>query len=106
MASIDYHGKLKAANTGGKSLMHVLRHNDKDMRLKDNHSNTSLNKEMTERNVNLTGLTLEESRQKYENRRKELDVNLKKAPRKDRTEAFDLVAYPPEALQNYKESVE
>ena len=85
MASINFK-KLKSAS----SVKAMLRHCDSVERLKHEHSNQDINKDLTKENVNYTKLTYEQSCQRYDNRLKYLD-NLPGAnKRTDRVSCFGL----------------
>lgn len=81
MASCNYSGgKCK----GGTEAKAFLRHDERDMRLQDNHTNEHIDKNKTSQNTSVYGLTYKEMCEKYDNRIDELDRTTNRNKRKDR----------------------
>lgn len=85
MASINFK-KLKTAG----DVKAMLRHCELEERLKHEHSNKDINKELTENNVNYTKLTYAQSCERYDKMIKFLDSQPGANLRKDRVSCFGL----------------
>lgn len=85
MASINFK-KLKTAG----DVKAMLRHCESEERLKHEHSNKDINKELTENNVNYTKLTYAQSCERYDKMIKFLDSQPGANLRKDRVSCFGL----------------
>ena len=98
MASIHY-GKIKTAG----QVKAWLRHCETEQRQKREHRNGDIDKTKTEKNVNFTGWSYEESCKKYDQRIKELDETTNTNKRRDRITCFGLIISMPEGLSREEE---
>lgn len=94
MASVSFELKIKDVGT----LCAMIRHSDKEERLKHEHSNKEIDKSLTPNNLNHLGYSYTESKDKFLNRIHELDSTTNTNIRKDRVIAFGLEAPVPEGL--------
>ncbi len=106
MASVNY---LKCKSTGHAKAM--MRHSEKEERLKHDHSNPDIDKSCTEKNSSLYGLSYDEMCRKYDDRIRLLDETTNTNKRSDRVTMFSLSYSVPEGLpewleENFIEDVE
>ena len=95
MASVDFHCKCK----GGSDSKAIMRHNDKEERMKSDveHSNEHLDKAKTPFNLAYKNRSYEEVKLFYDKRILELDATTNTNKRKDRVTMFGLeIPRPPE----------
>ena len=85
MSSVNYK-KLK----GGTEVAAMLRHSDEIERIKHEHSNKEIDKNETEKNINIYNLNYKDSLEKYRKRVETLDKNGNRNKRKDRVTCFGL----------------
>ncbi len=88
-------GSLNAATCKQTQVIRLLAHCDKDLRLKAEHSNKHINKDLTYKNIQIGG-SYEEVRKRFEDTLAELDSRPKSNRRIDRTCAFALEGVLPE----------
>lgn len=93
MSSVNFK-KLKGA--GDVSAM--ARHSEKEERLRHNHSNQDINKELTNNNSSMFNLSYKDIIQKYKDRIEALDNTSNTNHRKDRVTCFSLEYSVPESL--------
>ncbi len=94
MSSINFE-KIKQ---NGKPVSSYIRHNDTQERLKHNHKNKDINKELTENNIDWRGINYVKAMERYNNRISELDKIEGQNKRKDRVTAFSLCLTIPEKV--------
>ena len=85
MASVNFK-KLKSAN----DVKAMLRHCDKEERLKHEHSNKEINKDLTYKNITFVKADYRATCKRFDNRIKTLDETTNTNKRKDRVQAFGL----------------
>ncbi len=71
MASVDW----KCKSHDKKSSRELIKHNDKEQRLKDKHSNKHIDKNLTPYNIDYLNLSFEDKRKKFNDRVKSLEPN-------------------------------
>jgi len=99
MASVNFKGgKCHGANDA-KALM---RHSEKEERLKHDHANPDIDKSRTNENTSLYGLSYEEMCNKYDERIRLLDDTTNTNKRSDRVTMFGLVIHTPAGLPEEK----
>ena len=96
MSSVNFE-KIKQ---NGKPVSSYIRHNDTQERLKHNHKNEDINKELTENNIDWRGINYDEAINRYNNRINELDKVEGQNKRKDRVTAFSLCLTIPEKVKD------
>lgn len=99
MASVNF---LKIKNRANAHAL--MKHCDKDERVKNNHSNEDINKSMTHKNAQMK-LSVSQSMEKFKKRIDELDKTTNTNKRKDRVELFSLEIPAPENLSDKKENL-
>lgn len=98
MASVNF---LKCKGAGAAKA--VMRHSEKEERLRHEHANADIDKSLTENNSSLYGLSYEEMCEKYSSRIIELDATTNTNKRADRVTMFSLEFTVPEGLPTYLE---
>ena len=98
MASVDF---MKFKGAGHTKA--IMRHNDKELREKNEHSNQQIDKDETYLNTSIKGLSYAEICQAYDDRIAFLDENGNKNKRKDRVTAFGLNVPIPKDLTEQQE---
>jgi len=98
MASVNF---LKCKGAGAAKA--VMRHSEKEERLRHEHANGDIDKSLTENNSSLYGLSYEEMCEKYSSRIMELDATTNTNKRADRVTMFSLEFTVPEGLPTYLE---
>lgn len=93
MASVNY---MKCKSAGEAKAM--MRHSEKQERLKHEHSNPDIDKSLTEQNTSLYGLSYQDMCQKYDERIRVLDETTNTNKRSDRVTMFLLEYSVPEGL--------
>lgn len=99
MASVNYR---KCKSTGEAKAM--MRHSEKQERLKHEHSNPDIDKSLTEQNTSLYGLSYQDMCQKYDERIRILDETTNTNKRSDRVTMFSLEYSVPEGLPAWLEN--
>jgi len=94
MASVSYECKMKSAT----DVKAIIRHCEKEQRLKHDHNNKDINKELTQSNSSLFNLSYIDICKKYDERIKELDTTTNTNKRKDRVTCFSLEYTVPDNL--------
>lgn len=97
MASVNWH-----KCNGSRSTKSIIRHCVTDTRLKQNHSNTDIDKSLTEQNWSLYGLNYADLCAKYDARINDLDSTTNDNKRKDRVTCFSLYTSCPRDLPEDK----
>lgn len=95
MASVDWK-KLHSP----EEVKRIMGHNDRDLRLKSNHANENIDKDMTK--YNLQNCDYATACERYDERIAYLDSKPKSNKRKDRTTAISLIVPIPEGVPNAK----
>ena len=98
MASVDY----KKCKSAGHAKA-IMRHSEKEERLKHEHSNREIDKSRTENNSSLFGLSYEEMCRKYDERIRTLDETTNTNKRSDRVTMFSLTYTVPGGLPEWQE---
>ena len=93
MASVNF---MKCKSAGEANAM--LRHCDKNERLKHEHSNKEIDKSKTDQNISYTKLDYSGVCKKYDDRIKQLDETTNTNKRKDRVSMFGLSIPAPEGM--------
>ncbi|RRF90122.1 MAG: hypothetical protein DUD31_10895 [Coriobacteriaceae bacterium] len=88
---------------GGGEAKAMMRHADKDERLKHNHSNEDISKELTHNNTSLYGYSYTEKCELYDTAIKSFERQNGKAFRKDAVTLFDIIITKPKYLPADKE---
>lgn len=99
MASVNY---MKCKSAGEAKAM--MRHSEKQERLKHEHSNPDIDKSCTEQNTSLYGLSYPDMCQKYDERIRVLDKTTNTNKRSDRVTMFSLEYSVPEGLPVWLEN--
>lgn len=97
MASVDWNCK----GHGGTEAKAFIRHNDKEQRLKNNHSNKDVNKSYTDRNIDFMNMSYAEKCKMYDDRVSELAQNSRMT--KATTTYIGLEIPIPDAIGNDKD---
>lgn len=92
MASVNFE-KLK----GSGAVKAMLRHCDKEERIRHEHSNKEINKDLTHKNITF-GYSYEKTCKRYDDRIEMLDSTTNKNKRKDRVSAFGLTIPAPAGI--------
>lgn len=95
MASVNFKG---GKCHGAGEAKAIMRHCEKEERLKHEHSNPHIDKSKTDQNTSLYGLSYEEMCEKYDARIKLLDATTNTNHRSDRVTMFSLYTPVPEDL--------
>lgn len=98
MASVNY---LKCKGAGHAKAM--MRHSEKEERLKHEHSNPDIDKSCTEKNSSMYGLSYDEMCAKLDDRICTLDETTNTNKRSDRVVMFSLEYSVPEGILEWKE---
>lgn len=98
MSSVNFE-KIKQ---DGKPIASYIRHNDTQERLKHEHSNKDINKDLTTGNVDWKGIDYNAAQERYKNRIAELDTVEGQNKRKDRVVAFALCVPIPKEVSDKK----
>jgi len=98
MSSVNFE-KIKQ---NGKPVSAYIRHNDSSERLKHEHSNKDINKDLTSGNVDWKGIDYNAAQERYKARITELDKIEGQNKRKDRVVAFALCVPIPKDVSDKK----
>ena len=98
MSSVNFE-KIKQ---NGKPVSAYIRHNDSSERLKHEHSNKDINKDLTSGNVDWKGIDYNAAQERYKARIAELDKVEGQNKRKDRVVAFSLCVPIPKDVSDKK----
>lgn len=98
MSSVNFE-KIKQ---NGKPVSAYIRHNDSSERLKHEHSNKDINKDLTSGNVDWKGIDYNAAQERYKARIAELDKVEGQNKRKDRVVAFALCVPIPKDVSDKK----
>ncbi len=98
MASVNF---MKCKTAGEAKAM--MRHSEKEERLKHQHSNPDIDKSLTKDNASMYGLSYAEMCEKYDERIRVLDETTNTNKRADRVTMFSLEFTVPEGLPTYLE---
>lgn len=98
MSSVNFE-KIKQ---NGKPVSAYIRHNDSNERLKHEHSNKDINKDLTSGNVDWKGIDYNAAQERYKARITELDKVEGQNKRKDRVVAFALCVPIPKDVSDKK----
>ena len=98
MSSVNFE-KIKQ---NGKPVSAYIRHNDSSERLKHEHSNKDINKDLTSGNVDWEGIDYNAAQERYKARIAELDKVEGQNKRKDRVVAFALCVPIPKDVSDKK----
>ena len=98
MSSVNFE-KIKQ---NGKPVSAYIRHNDSSERLKHEHSNKEINKDLTSGNVDWKGIDYNAAQERYKARIAELDKVEGQNKRKDRVVAFALCVPIPKDVSDKK----
>lgn len=96
MSSVNFE-KIKQ---NGKPVSSYLRHNDTEERLKHEHQNKDINKELTPNNLDWNGIDYQKAKSRFNSRISELDENPGQNKRKDRIVAFALCLTVPKDVKD------
>lgn len=99
MASVNF---MKCKGAGHAKA--IMRHSEKEERLKHEHSNPDIDKSCTEKNSSLYGLTYDEMCAKLDDRIRTLDETTNTNKRSDRVVMFSLEYSVPEGLPAWLEN--
>lgn len=96
MSSVNFE-KIKQ---NGKPVSSYLRHNDTEERLKHEHQNKDINKELTPNNLDWNGIDYQKAKSRFNSRISELDETPGQNKRKDRVVAFALCLTVPKDVKD------
>ena len=96
MSSVNFE-KIKQ---NGKPVSSYLRHNDTEERLKHEHQNKDINKELTHNNLDWNGIDYQKAKSRFNSRISELDETPGQNKRKDRVVAFALCLTVPKDVKD------
>ena len=96
MSSVNFE-KIKQ---NGKPVSSYLRHNDTKERLKHEHQNKDINKELTPNNLDWNGIDYQKAKSRFNSRISELDETPGQNKRKDRVVAFALCLTVPKDVKD------